>query len=52
MLQRNDEINISVNAKKLRDWVISSEASNRGTFRDYPLCSGVHRILTIYFGNR
>ena len=38
-LQRKDEIYLNVNVKNLKDWVISSEALNRGTFNDYP--SGV-----------
>lgn len=34
MLQRKDEISLSVNAEKLIDWVISSEVLNRETFND------------------
>lgn len=35
ILQRNDETDISVNViKNYKDWVISSQTSNRGRFND------------------
>lgn len=34
VLQRKNEISLSVNAKKLIDWVMSSEVLNRETFND------------------
>lgn len=35
-LQRKDETSLSVNGEKISDWAISSQAPNRGRFRDYP----------------
>ena len=41
-LQRNDEISISVKVKNHKYWVISSEASKRGTFNDQWVMSVTH----------
>ena len=45
--QHKDEIGLSVMVKNYINWIISSQAPNRGRFNDYPF---VNEIFTIGVG--